>query len=314
MKKATFVIAVYDDDITLKETVDNLMTTVSPNDVDIIVVDDANTLDPAVLFGHDNIILYCNEQRRGVGYSLDYGIQKANTEIVFPMGCDIRFDGNWFDRFYSVVRDNPKSIVSTITAGLNEKRRYIQGNENHYHAAHTLFHVTTKNNNRVLPFREYLEAKWNEKKNLPESDLIQIGCVLGAFYGVNKTWWNHIGGFKGHRTWGTLEPLISLRSYINGGNCLLDRKTITGHIFKGASSHKPIKDLIYNKLLVAYTLLPVDMEKIAYTWADGLKGGKEAIALTQKNKTLFDEFRKVKNSLDDSELRRRIEPTGILNE
>src|SRR5690606_22636105 len=99
--------------------------------------------------------------------------------------------------------------------------------------------------------------------------------------------------------WGTLEPLISLRSYINGGRCLLDLKTVTGHLFKSASSSKPIKDLIYNKLLVAYTLLPDDMEKEVFDWAKTLKYSDGAFKLFEQNKILLDGLRQVKNKLND---------------
>jgi len=311
MKKATFVIAVYNDTATLNETINNLLETVSLNDVDIIVVDDANTLNPAEVDRAKDITIFKNPERRGVGYSLDFGIRQAKTDVVLPMGCDIRFSGDWFPRFYQVVKTHPRAIVSTVTAGLNVDRRFLQGKENHYHGAHILFHVTTKNNNRVLPFREYLEAKWNNKL---QGELVPIGCVLGAFYGANRSWWTKIRGFEGHVTWGTLEPLVSLRSYINGGRCLLDLNTVTGHLFKSASSTKPIKDLIYNKLLVAYTLLPEDMEKEVFDWAKTLKYGDGALRLFEQNKPLLDELRQVKNSLNDCELRRRIKPTGILNE
>lgn len=310
MKKATFVIAVYNDTATLNETINNLLETVSLNDVDIIVVDDANTLNPAEVDRAKDITIFKNPERKGVGYSLDFGIRQAKTDVVLPMGCDIRFSGDWFPRFYEVIKTHPRAIVSTVTAGLNGDRRFIQGKEIHYHGAHILFHVTTKNNNRVLPFREYLEAKWNNKL---QGELVQIGVPLGAHYGINKKWFEKISPWGHHKVWGTLEPVIALASYANGGRCLLDLKTVTGHIFKSASSSKPIHDLIYNKLLTAYLYLPEDMEREVFNWAKGLKYHEKAFINFENEKPKLKELRFLKDSLTEEQLRRRIKPTGILN-
>ena len=313
-KKATFCIAVYNDTDTLRETIANIYETVDDSEIDIIVVDDAGNIDNRELADFPEVKLLLNKERRGVGYSLHRAVEEAQTEVVFPMGCDIRFTPGWFDRFYEVVKANPHSIICTVTAGLNEERRYIKGNENLYYGSQILFQVTEKNNyKKPMPYREFIEAKWNSGTQV-KGEVAEIGCVLGAFYGLSKRWYTRIMGFEGHRLWGGLEPLISLRSYIAGGNCLIDTKTITGHIFKTSSSQKPIVDLIYNKLLIASTLLPGNMEKEVYKWAETTMRGNQAIEETKKDKDKFLYYANMgRNTLTEEELIKRIRNTGILN-
>ena len=313
-KKVTFVIATFNNVESAKETLVNLAETMRQEDYDVILVDDSNNLDETQFTEFKNLKIYHNPQRRGVGFSLDYGIKQAQTDIVFFLGDDIRFSGDWFDRFYAVVRSHPTSLVSTVTAGLNNDRKHITGKENHYYGAHILFHVTTKNNSKEqIPCRQYIEAKWQTKKS---DDIYQLPCILGAFYGCHRDWFIKIRGFEGHRQWGTLEPLCSLRSYISGGDCIIDCRTVTGHLFKSGTSNteKPVRDIYYNKLLVASTLLPKDMEKTIYDWAATSQRGRQAIELAKSESVLFNQLADLgRNSLDDAELRRRIALTGILD-
>jgi glycosyltransferase involved in cell wall biosynthesis len=310
-KKATFCIAVYNDTETLKETIANIYETVVPEDIDIIVVDDSGTMNALELSMFPDVQLLINEKRHGVGYSLYRAVEAAKTDIVFPMGCDIRFSGDWMPRFLQVVKDNPKSIVCSVTAGLNVDRRFIKGGENKYYGSHILFRVTEANNRKSpLPFREYLECKWNGKI---QGDVEPVGAILGAFYGNHRDWFLKISPWLMHRTWGNLEPQISMAYYINGGSCLIDTQTVTGHIFKAASSQKPVKDLIYNKLLNAYLYLPRDMEQIVFTWAKTLSGGDSALKTFEMMKPQLSELYKVKESLTDEQIRTLLKPTGVLD-
>jgi len=314
-KVVTFCIAVYDDLQMLKDTLKSLLESVDINKILINIVDDSSTIDDNEFSHIPEVTLFHNKKRIGVGASLDKAVAMATTDIVFPMGCDIRFTRKgWMKKFIQVINDNPVSLVSTVTAGLNLKRLQIVGKENHYHASHILFHVSTKNNNKpALPFREYIESKWNKKFD-QKNGTIQIGCILGAFYGCKRDWYQSISGFSHHREWGSLEPLISLRSYIAGGNCILDLDTITGHVFKSASSTKQVRNLVYNKLLIASTLLPKKMEDEVFEWAKKISDGKLAIKMWESDAEIIKELQKKgRDSLSEKELLKRIEPTGILD-
>jgi glycosyltransferase involved in cell wall biosynthesis len=321
-KKISFCIANYNNPEILKETLTNLIEcTPNTDEYDILIVDDSNNLKESEFVDFPNTKIYHNEQRKGVGYSLDRAVKLATTESVFFMGDDVRFVPNWFDRFYSVILSHPQSLVSGVCLGLNMDRRVIMGKENRYYGAKILFHVTPLNNNKAaLPYREYLEAKWQTRKS---DDIYQLPCILGAAYGAKRDWFIKIRGFEGHRCWGDLEPLVSLRSYICGGDCILDPKTTFGHIFKTASSNKPVQDLIYNKILIAKTLLPTDMEKVVIDWVKTLNSGPMALRMIERDSALISllagygresvkKFGK-SNEWDEEQLRTLIKPTGILD-
>ena len=84
----------------------------------------------------------------------------------------------------------------------------------------------------------------------------EIPCVLGAAYGIKKEWYNYIDGWWGHRSWGTLEPMISLKSWFMGGSCRVAMGIETGHVFKRHGTHAtPHHHLMYNKILATTLLL-----------------------------------------------------------
>jgi len=86
-------------------------------------------------------------------------------------------------------------------------------------------------------------------------DSFEIPCILGAAYGVKKEWYEYCDGWWGHKSWGTLEPYISLKSWLFGGSCRTAPEIEAGHIFKRHGTHGTSHShLTYNKLLVA-TLL-----------------------------------------------------------
>jgi hypothetical protein len=93
-------------------------------------------------------------------------------------------------------------------------------------------------------------------------DSFEIPCILGAFYGVKKAWYEYVDGWSLHKFWGTLEPLIGLKSWLFGGSNRTAPRIETGHIFKKVGWHGTKQEaLMYNKMLVA-TLLFDDYQRL----------------------------------------------------
>jgi len=79
--------------------------------------------------------------------------------------------------------------------------------------------------------------------------------VLGAFYGIKKEWYRYIGGFELHRSWGGLEPYISLKSWFFGGECRTAPLVEVAHLFKASGTHSTaLHHIQYNKMLIARLL------------------------------------------------------------
>lgn len=145
----------------------------------------------------------------------------------------------------------------------------------------TLFLDNDTNPKKGPEFKDIIGANWirGEKANMQE-----ISCIMGAAYGVRTDFFKHIKGWEGHIYWGTLEAYISLKSYLFGGNCKVAMNIETGHIFKKKSSHQTeLRHLIYNKLLVAYTLFDEPEFNILKKHISNNPGFKQGIALFNSN-------------------------------
>ncbi len=114
-----------------------------------------------------------------------------------------------------------------------------------------------------------LDAQWRYTDQAPDEPLIQIPCVLGACYAMSKRYWLYLRGLAGLHTYGCDETYLSLKTWLEGGICLLMKNIKVGHIFrKKAPFDMCTRDLIYNKLLIAETVLPVEHKKIVFREMD----------------------------------------------
>lgn len=256
----------------LFECLNQLVRTAEGN-YEIIVVDDHSDVPLDQIPG---VTVIRNPKNVGVGQSFDAGVKVAQGENIILSACDIRFsDNGWMKKLVQEIEKNPKSLICTTCIGLNqqinqetgemdnmdiEKRKKVQTG---YGATILMFHDKQTNPAKSDTFRGIIEASWYKKQ---DRDIYEVPCILGAIYGVKKSWYEYIDGFALHQKWGTLEPYISLKSWLMGGNCLCAKHIETAHIFKENGSplniaHGIKQDaVIYNKLLVA-TLCTPDPER-----------------------------------------------------
>jgi len=255
----------------LLECLNQVKATIKLPEYEIIIVDDFSDepLEPI-----DGVKIVRHSENKGVGQAFDTGVRSSKGENLILMACDMRFiDNSWAEKLNQVINDHPNSLICTACVGLNrnvnpetgnmdnmdfERRRKIQRS---YGATILMFHDKKSNPSRSETFRGIIEAKWYPKQ---KQEVYEIPCILGACYGVKKAWYEYIDGWWGHNQWGTLEPYISLKSWLFGGNCLCASHIETGHIFKDngpkgvyINVHSIKQDrLMYNKMLVATLLLP----------------------------------------------------------
>jgi glycosyltransferase involved in cell wall biosynthesis len=119
--------------------------------------------------------------------------------------------------------------------------------------------------NREEEFKKFMKDKYNV--SVSELESYSIPCILGAAYGTTKKWYKHIDGFWGHKKWGTLEPYISLKCLLFGGECRVAPQIETTHIFNpDGPSDRSVMHISYNKLLVAWLLFPFSMARQLIAW------------------------------------------------
>jgi glycosyltransferase involved in cell wall biosynthesis len=239
----------------VQKCVDQLLDTIDVTEWEVIIVDDASYKPLEPIYG-TKIIRHTTN--KGIGVAFDTGVECAKYENIFLMACDIRFIANqWASQMVQEIETNPKAITCTTCVRLGrsklsepyttdieeelKKKRYGLG------ATIELF-----SENRIL------DAKWMPVNGKPlNTDSYDIPCVLGAAYGVKKQWYKHIGGFEGHKKWGTLEPYISIKSWMFGGSCRVAPRVQVGHLFNLVNPHTVHrKYVLYNKFMVAQLLIP----------------------------------------------------------
>lgn len=240
----------------INETVKQIRETADLTDYEIIIVDDHSgrkiDMPGAKIVRH--------AQNHGVGRAFDTGAHYAKSDNLIIMGSDIRFiANNWMSKLVAATEANPKSLICTSCVALNESKP--QGMDIEYRrginmrsGASLLARYNASKKPGKVKHMSILAAQW-----LPldrkQKGVIEVPVILGAIYGVKKEWYQYIDGFAGHRVWGTLEPLISIKSYMFGGNCLCHKDVETGHIFRVKSTHGVTQENVYyNKLWAAMIL------------------------------------------------------------
>lgn len=247
----------------IRETVSQISRTIDFRDYEVIIVDDGSTM-PLKDAAGARIIRH--DENTGVGAAFDTGVKHATSENLMLMGADIRFAKNrWATMLLDEIENNPEAFTCTTCVGLNEsdmdfeRRRLVSWYNG---ATLIIFHDRKSNPKKAESFRGILEAKWLPRIENRNVMSYQVPCILGAAYGVKKSWYQYCDGFAGHRMWGTLEPYISLKSWMFGGSCRVAPRIETGHIFKSKGTHGTKQHyLLYNKMMVARMLFP-DHERL----------------------------------------------------
>lgn len=78
------------------------------------------------------------------------------------------------------------------------------------------------------------DPKWTDKRidKNPKHSLSPVACVLGACYAISTDWWKTIGGFNQIQNYGLEESLMSIKSWLYGGECFVVKNWGVGHIYR----------------------------------------------------------------------------------
>jgi glycosyltransferase involved in cell wall biosynthesis len=262
----SIIIPYHDEGIEfITTTINSIKETIDVEPYEIIIVDDFSD-EP--LQEIEGVTVLRHTENLGVGAAFDTGSKIAKSDNLFIMGSDIRFVKNqWASKIIEEIEKYPTAFICTSCIALLEKNLNIEerrlvnvGNG----ATILMFHDHKNNPKKPENFRGIIEAQWLKRLNNRDIDSFEIPCILGAAYGVKKSWYEYVDGWALHKKWGTLEPYISLKSWLFGGSCRIAPRIETAHIFKLVGTHgTPQAKLIYNKLMVA-TLLFDDYKRLIH--------------------------------------------------
>ena len=195
-----------------------------------------------------------SKRHAGIGNSFDVGVNKAKNDYVVLLGSDLIFQSD--PRAHLSKAQTENSIVCFGCKALNKKQTMWGAD------------IAETSGGRIY------QATWRYKAT---GKFYQIPCVLGGAYLVKKDWYQEIKGFSGHWIWGSLEPLISLRSYMAGGSCKVYTDYSIVHDFRRSNTRAlklPVA-MVYNQLLIDnYFKTSIAYKLKIHSW---LKGKADAM-------------------------------------
>lgn len=217
----------------LNLTLASLFEGQNPDDLDVIVVDDCS--DPAVVISDYPVRVLRNNIHKGVGYSFDRGVFVAKFDTIVLMGSDVLVEArSWLSACKNMAKRYPNAICCAISAHLSPKMLNIDDATKFTYGADLRFFMEWTEMSNPQQYRlDFLRAA-----SINEFSGQTIPCLIGAFYITTKSWYNHIGGWdtdpsvklSGHQQWGALEPWISIKTWLAGGEIRVVPIS-TGHIY-----------------------------------------------------------------------------------
>jgi glycosyltransferase involved in cell wall biosynthesis len=253
MNELSVIIAFRNESVEIEQTILEIKCTVG-NAVDIILVNDAsedgyNYKDIADQY---KAIYIENSERKGCAASREIGISVCATPYFFIIDGHMRFyDNDWHHIIVAAIKENPGSIYCCKCRPWDYATK-TETNASVGYGAYLQLHDSIKN--------QVMEVKWISRDFHPQSDIVEIPCVLGACYAASKEYWNYLWGLRGLRLYGCDEAYISIKAWMEGGGCRLLKRMTVGHLFREqapyALSHHEVH---YNKSFMAATVLPDEL-------------------------------------------------------
>lgn len=291
MNKLTVIIPFLNEGEEVKNTVDSILQH-SNNNIEIILINDVSEddYDYAQLANTSHITYIKNEKRLGVAKSRDLGVELCQTPYFLLLDAHMRFyDSEWVDAIITTLEKNDRTLLCCRTKVLWKENGVVSESTTSpiTYGAHINFHQEG----------DGLSTQWSMQclKSEDESaEIINIPCVLGAAYAASKRYWQYLKGLSGLLYYGSDEPYISMKVWLEGGTCKLLKNIVVGHIYRKEFPYQvENKFTLYNKLLIAALLLPPDLKnnvfsKLKQTHADVFE---EAYGLLLKKKNNVTELK-----------------------
>lgn len=255
----SIVIACINESESLAKTLESLYSTVNRDVVEVVVVDDASSTPlsvtlPPIEKTRGKIIQ--NKHRCGVGPSRAIGIREAKGDWILITDAHMRFKPGWFehatDYFYS--DGCAEKIWNAQCLGLDHKHMDVNAPVARYFGGTFNFFGPDRQNPKAT---QVFEGIWKPEL---QYDPYPLPCCMGACYFAHREWLIKLGGLQYLRSWGVDEQMLSLKSWLAGGEVLMAKKIEIGHIWRHRADRMPyeapLSHLLYNKLFAMLTLLP----------------------------------------------------------
>ena len=252
----TIIIPFLNEGTEIENTVNSILETAVTNPYIILIND--NSTDgfdyEEIAKKHSGQITYVrHEERKGVAASRDEGVDLSQTPYFLLLDGHMRFyEKGWDKRLVKLLKKHTRTVLCSQTRVLNKDESGEIITKDHI-----------RNYGAYIKI-DNLRADWN-KKEISDSNIVEISCILGAAYACEKSYWQYLHGLKGLIHYGIDEQLISTKVWLEGGKCLLVKDWVVGHIYRKETPYgNPINDFTYNRLYFAQLLLPFSVKQKAF--------------------------------------------------
>ncbi len=266
------------------------------NTVDIIVIND-HSYD-----GYDyyhqllpyRVHYFYNKERKGVAASRDVGVCLCSTPYFLLLDAHMRFyEGKWVDSLVRLLEENDRCVLCCQTKALNKDNLGNVFERRNVPPAYGAYIPFMKN--KYLP-----DIRWKNKECYPGENIEPVPAVLGAGYAASKRYWQYLRGLEGLLLYGCDEAYLSLKVWLEGGQCLLVKDVVIGHIYRQASPYEvPTEKFVYNYLFVSSLLFPAPLRILSFAIAQCInrKSFDEAIQLLSQKSAQITELKEYYNNI-----------------
>ena len=257
MSKLTVIIPFLNEGEEVYNTVKNIRET-ADQAIDIILTNDASTdgYDYRAVSEEFDTIYIEHSERQGVAASRDEAVALCKTEYFLLLDAHMRFFQNdWVTILLKELEKDKRALLCcrSIVLGKNEQGEVTETQKGS--KAHGAY-INFDDDNHSL------SAKWSYYDPDPESEVVDILCVLGAAYACNNAYWQYLKGLEGLRSYGYDEPLISIKVWLEGGKCKWLKHIGAGHIYRQTMPYAVENaDTVYNRLLLAELFLDYERKQ-----------------------------------------------------
>ncbi|MDR2691120.1 MAG: glycosyltransferase [Dysgonamonadaceae bacterium] len=249
MERLTVIIPFLNEKDEINNTLESIRNTAGYN-VDIILINDASTdgYDYETIAIKYKVKYIFNKQRKGVAKSRDIGVELLETKYFLIVDGHMRFyNNNWWNIIIDNLKQEERALYCCKCKPIDMELKLI--NSPSWGA---YLDLEGKENPSTI-----LSPHWVRCELNPTQNMVVIPCVLGACYAASKPYWTYLKGLSGLQMYGSDEAYISIKVWLEGGNCILIKNVEIGHIFRDRFPYYvDYSFVIFNKLLISETLFP----------------------------------------------------------
>lgn len=254
--------------------------------VDIIIINDFSydAIDYGELLKPYDVYYFVNYRNLGVAASRDFGVSICQTPYFLLLDAHMRFyESECFATICRLLTENDRRLLCCQSTAIDPDVNGILLPRSNYKLAFGAY--SPYDMSSLWP-----NIKWNNYEKCPGQDYEPIELVLGAGYAASKRYWTYLKGLYGLRGYGFDEAYISTKVWMEGGECLLLKKHILGHLYRNESPYFTSNfNMIFNSLLISTLLMSRSYRNWSYAIALNNEHAKSLKAISQirNNKELI---------------------------